>query len=256
MPAPAGSTLRPLVCCALLALSAVAAPAAVHADEASAQAAMAALKVAKHYYDGGQFDKAAERFHEAWKIDQNPAFLFNAARAEMRAFQLDKAEADFNQYLALTGIAGEGRRRAQVHLEEIGAQRKMLANKAATPASGGAAGSSAGRVNAAVTGTDWLGIGLWTGTGVALLAAGGLYASARSARDETNKTVVSNEQQLAAHKDDVASQNQRRNIAIGVAAVGAGLGVWAFLRSSPASGSAWQLSPWSSGRGLALQAGF
>ncbi|GEM_PF-3156698 len=96
---------------------------AAHANEA---AAMGALKVAKHYYDKGEFKKAAERFHEAYGIHKNPAFMFNAARAEQRAFMLAEAERDFRIVLK-TSKDKEMRRRTQIHLDEIKAYRTRLA---------------------------------------------------------------------------------------------------------------------------------
>lgn len=249
--APAG-VLACLVVAGVLTMLGTRAPAA--ADEASAGAAMGALKLAKHYYDKKDFARAAARFHEAWSIDPNPAFLFNAARAEMRSFQLDAAEKHFRQYLGLKGIDAAGRRRAQVHVEEIAAQRKLLAAKR-RPAPTAAPATAVVKTDA----PDWMTIGLWAGSGVALVAAGGLYWSARSARDDTNKLVVNKEWELKDHNEQVEAQAMRRNIAVGAAVAGAGLAVWAWLNGSAAAGdaaAALQVAPWHDGRGLAMRTRF
>ena len=54
--------------------------------------AMQALGLAKHYYTQGQFEKAAELFMEAYKLDSRVEFMFNAARAYQRAIKLSKAK--------------------------------------------------------------------------------------------------------------------------------------------------------------------
>lgn len=105
--------------------SGAALPAQTRAADTDKAAAMGALKLAKHYYDQGEFKKAAERFREAYAIDANPAFLFNAARAEQRGFMLDEAERDFNAVLAASKD-DKMRHRAQVHLQEIKAYRAQL----------------------------------------------------------------------------------------------------------------------------------
>ncbi len=247
---------------ALTAMLASALPAPVEASKKSA--AMAALKVAKHYYDAKQFAKAAERFHEAWGIDPNPAFLFNAARSEMRAFKLDQAEGHFKQYLGLKRIDAEGRRRASVHLDEVAAQRKVMAQqrkaivvekqravvaeqKAATATKTAKAGKQ----------TDWLTTGLWAGGGALLGTSGLLYLLARAGRSDTNAMEVKSEEQLKEHNGQVQAQNGLRNLAIGAAAVGGGLSVWAFLRSGSSGDSSadagtkdLHMAPWTDGRGL------
>jgi len=116
-------------------------PAPAHANEA---AAMGALKLAKHYYDKGDFKKAAERFREAYGIHPNPAFLFNAARAEQRGFMLDDAERDFKEVLKKSKDKTM-RHRAEVHLQEIAAYRKQLAAQGTDAAKAKAAADKAKR---------------------------------------------------------------------------------------------------------------
>jgi len=239
-------------------------PSPVHAgDNSHKAAAMAALKVAKHYYKAKEFNKAAERFHEAYRIDPNPAFLFNAARAEMRAFKLNAAEKNFKRYLGLKGIDSEGRRRAKVHLEEVADQRKVIAdqNKAIVEHKQRAVVAEKRAATAAKTAprSDWLTVGLWAGGGAVLATSGLLYLLARAGRTDTNAMVVTNDQELQAHNEQVESQNGLRNVAVGFALLGAGLGTWAVLRSgsdgdatADASSHGLRVAPWFDGRGLAI----
>ena len=53
--------------------------------------AMQAIGLAKHYYAQGKFEKAAELFMEAYKLDARVEFMFNAARAYQRAIKLSKS---------------------------------------------------------------------------------------------------------------------------------------------------------------------
>lgn len=105
-------------------------------------AAMGALKVAKHYYDKGDFEKAALRFHEAYKIHPNPAFLFNAARAEQRGFKLEAAERDFNEVLRRAKDP-KMLKRTRLHLAEIKAYRERLSGDAAQANKANAAAAAA-----------------------------------------------------------------------------------------------------------------
>lgn len=96
-------------------------------------AAMSALNLAKHHYKNGSFAKAAGLFQEAFDIDANPLFLYNAGRAWQRAFKLSRAKATFTTFLDLEAKgAFEGPdhtaavRRATMHLQEIKITEKHL----------------------------------------------------------------------------------------------------------------------------------
>ena len=87
---------------------------------------MGALELAKHHYKQGNFKKAATLFIEAYGIHPNPAFLFNAGRAQQRAFALSEAEATYKKYLQVEQKDKRGRSRAEMHLSEIAEVRKQL----------------------------------------------------------------------------------------------------------------------------------
>ncbi len=106
-------------------------PVAVAGTEASA----ALLKVAAAEYAAGQFEKAAAHFLTCFDVDaKNLSCLFNAARAEQRSFQLDKAEKHYLLYLDLNKADAAGRKRAQIHLDEVREVRAQLKKQAAANA--------------------------------------------------------------------------------------------------------------------------
>lgn len=93
--------------------------------------AMTAFKMGLHFMGQKNYRKAAEMFREAYAVSKRPDFLYNVARAEQRAFQLDLAEKNFKMFLGLEGASAEGVRRAKVHLTEIADARAHLARLAA-----------------------------------------------------------------------------------------------------------------------------
>lgn len=90
------------------------------------QAAMGALNLANLRYEEGKFDEAATLYLQAWDLHREPAFLFNAARAEMRAFALDWSEAHFRDLLALPQLDAQVRKHVELHLDEIAAYRAKI----------------------------------------------------------------------------------------------------------------------------------
>jgi tetratricopeptide (TPR) repeat protein len=114
-----------VACVAMLAVTIVAvAPASAEAPKN--KAAMGALELAKHHYKQENFKKAATLFLEAYEIAPHPAFLFNAGRAQQRAFLLGPAEATFRKYLKEEKDDKLGISRAKMHLTEITAIQKQL----------------------------------------------------------------------------------------------------------------------------------
>lgn len=87
-------------------------------DALAVEAAMGALKLARHRYEHGRYEEAAKLFHEAYKLDPKTAFLYNAARAEQRAFQYVKAIADFDKLLARADLEPSLARKARTHRKE------------------------------------------------------------------------------------------------------------------------------------------
>lgn len=136
-------TARAALCLAL----AVTGVAMVGAQPASAEsdaheAALGALKLAQLEYQQGRYKEAARLFNRAWQLDPRPEYLFNAARAAQRAFDLDDAEARFKRLLELPGVAEEVRRRAEIHRTEIRETRAHYARSRGGTPPATAAGAS------------------------------------------------------------------------------------------------------------------
>jgi hypothetical protein len=97
------------------------------------ETAMSALKLAKHHYKKENFKKAAALFVEAFDIEPNPLFLYNAGRALQRGFMLDEAEKAFTRFVEaeksgkFEGADHEAaKRRATMHLKEIRSTKAQL----------------------------------------------------------------------------------------------------------------------------------
>ncbi len=103
-----------------------AAPPSERAAVANPTAGKAAMDLARFHYGNRDYAQAARLFHQAYGLDPVPESLFNAARAEQRAFELDDAERDFRAFLALDAISDESRKRAQVHVTEVQETRARL----------------------------------------------------------------------------------------------------------------------------------
>lgn len=219
---------------------------------------MGALRMANLHYQEGRFRKAAELYHDAFKTYPEAAFLFNAARAEMRDFQLDAAERDFRRYLELPGVDAAGQRRAHVHLDEIAAYRRDAAAKREA-----AAAAAAAKIRASSRGKDGLTIGLWVGGGSLLVTGAALYGVAYAGRVATNKMEVADAAAKATHDADVSQQATLRNGAVVAALIGAGLCGWAAQRrfftaddaAAPAAASLW-LAPSPGGVQLGIGGAF
>ena len=118
-----------LICCYLLTSPAVALAQQSQLLQAEpSKVAMQALGLAKHYYTQGKFEKAAELFMEAYKLDSRVEFMFNAARAYQRAIKLSKAKKLFNRCVATKGASASVRTKANIYLREIQNMEKALSN--------------------------------------------------------------------------------------------------------------------------------
>ena len=244
-----------LLCTTLLG---VAMPA--HCEEtASSKAALSALGLANHHYKAGHFKKAASLYHEAFGIDAKAAFLFNAARAEMRAFDHAAAKRDFARYLSLKDATEKGRTRARAHLQEMAAYDAKLAEQrrqVKTQASSATAKAVAAARADASRPMDGLTIGLWVGAGALLIGSGSLYGVAAILRSGTNKQDITSMEDKEKHDKEVQTQSSIRNLSVVLLVAGAGVGAWAALRTrgprTPDTSAAMQVSPWANGRGLSL----
>ena len=88
--------------------------------------AMQAIGLAKHYYAQGKFEKAAELFMEAYKLDARVEFMFNAARAYQRAIKLSKAKELFNRCTETKGASAVVIQKASIYLREIQNMERAL----------------------------------------------------------------------------------------------------------------------------------
>ncbi len=118
---------------AALMMGVAAAPDIQAADASREKAAFGALELAKLHYKEGRYEQAAKLFHQAYQIHPIPGFLFNAARAEQRAFKLDAAQKDYQRVIDLKDVDAETKRRAQLHLKEIIETRKHFGVKGRKP---------------------------------------------------------------------------------------------------------------------------
>ena len=150
------------------------------------QAASHLAKVARFYYQQSNYGKAAGRFHDAFKLDKRPEYLFNAARAAQRGAALAEAARDFKACLRLKSNNSVMRRRAQQHLREFERAKASLAKflppddaKEPPPAGAPAKGySNQGSGVSSVVAADvedrsglWPIIG-WSGVAVGAIGAG------------------------------------------------------------------------------------
>jgi len=88
--------------------------------------AIQAIGLAKHYYAQGRFQKAAELFMEAHKLDSRVEFMFNAARAYQRAIELSKAKDLFNRCVKTKGASPVVIQKASIYLREIQNMERAL----------------------------------------------------------------------------------------------------------------------------------
>ena len=88
--------------------------------------AIQAIGLAKHYYAQGRFQKAAELFMEAHKLDSRVEFMFNAARAYQRAIELSKAKDLFNRCIKTKGASAVVIQKASIYLREIQNMERAL----------------------------------------------------------------------------------------------------------------------------------
>ena len=107
--------------CALVALFSVALcrPAVADSPDAAKQA-MAASILAKSELDAGHFAKAAELYHQAFKVfPGEPGYLFSAARAEDKGEVLPAAERDYQEFLKIASPKHEKYEAAQNYLISV-----------------------------------------------------------------------------------------------------------------------------------------
>ncbi len=121
------------------------------ADQPSVEAlsnAEALATEAKVYFRTKQFDKAADKFLQAFGISKRPALVYNAARAYEEAGKHEQAVSMFEHYGTLDDVDDKGRRDAKSRVKKL---RKAIAHdkaKAAHEAQAAAKANAAKRARA------------------------------------------------------------------------------------------------------------
>ncbi len=96
-------------------------------DDLRVREAEALATEAKIFFKSKLFDKAAQKFLEAYTRSKSPALLYNAARAYQEAKLYPQALAIFQEYRQLPAIGDGGRRDADQQIAEINQQLQVLA---------------------------------------------------------------------------------------------------------------------------------
>lgn len=254
-PCRAGRALAPFLAAVwLVALAPMDHAYARPSDAEREKAALTILQDAKAQYDKGQFGEAAAAFKVAFGMTDNPAYLFNHARAAQRGKQLDVAEKAFEAYLKHARADDKGKRRAKVHLAEIREMKAVLARATVAEAAAkkeaarraelekkrkAAAAEAVARKKAEeAAGLGWkrtTALASW-GVGAAGLGVGTWLAlSAASERQDAEDAIAS----YPTHRDYVSAvDDAKRKAVIGYATLGAGaviagVGTWLWLDGAP-----------------------
>lgn len=243
-------------------------------DQGESEAARQALGLARFHYKKEEYAKAAALFMQAYSIQQNVFFLFNAARAEQRAMNLDAAEKHFKACLDTAGAPDKVLSRSRLHLAEIESVRAALAKaraeeerknaaklaqaqKAAQTAAAALKQKNEEPVDAWKTPAGWAAVGV----GGALLGVGGWLALSYAADQEAlnEKTHITNDDgkvigiDFETYDGEQARLNDRafwRSTLLVTGAAVAGAGAWMLL-TAPEQRSSLRLVP-AGGRSLAL----
>ena len=101
---------------------------AAHAEDTHKTAQLLAQR-ATVAFDAGDFDRAGEMFHEAFRADARAGYLFDAARAYQLARNLESAEKLFRAYLEAADRDPAQEAKAREHLKDV--RTKAAADKLA-----------------------------------------------------------------------------------------------------------------------------
>lgn len=249
--APAARVLLNGLVAALLLLPALARPAPGERSSIGNAESASGVQTAHGHYRAGRYEKAARLYQAAYRLDGDPAALFNAARAEQRGFQLEAARRDFERYLKLVGSEDKGSARARLHLQEIAEAQAALV-------------SEHRRARKKADDDGWQTPAGWAALGIGAAGVGLGVWWLLSANLDSNQL----DEQLEATKrgevgltyEGAQVENTRINdtllrgyAALGVGAVAAGVGVWWLLRMEGDTSVALVPGPRGVGWGLAVQ---
>lgn len=88
-------------------------------DPAELRKAEAAATEAKVFFKAGLFDKASDKFMEAFAISKRPSLMFNAARAYEENGNLPQAVALLKHYRDLPDVGADGRQEADTRIARM-----------------------------------------------------------------------------------------------------------------------------------------
>lgn len=234
----------------------------------SAPTVPSAFERAAGHFKAEQYDLAAPLFHEAYKADPRPVFLFNAALAEQRAGQLEAARRHFEAVLAIEGVhpkIAERSRAALAEIDQVSAKPVASEPPPAVKPQGAppAAPSPPPRVKQEEPPQGWRSPVGWGGVGVGVLLAGvgGWMVSVALADDQALRDRLTRVEGKVAGLDSASYRQERDDIAsrwnLGVGLAGLGVlagatGVW-MLATAPDGA---RVTLWQDGRGLSLKLAF
>lgn len=213
--------------------------------QAGDNVAMGVHQLATQTYQAGDFEKAAELYHTAFKISPQPAYLFNAARSEQRLMKLDVAEKHFRQVLTFPGLDARTRARCDLHLQEIAAVRKVVASARAEASSVTKRGAGDRPLKATPPPTMTAAASGWktpvgwatVGTGAVLTGVGGWllgsYLGDQTILDQRQEKLDAEQKVMDISYDEYKREQQalwtRRDLGIGTAGIGlaaVSVGIW------------------------------
>lgn len=243
----------------LLAAVAVHAPGralAAQPDSSELNKAEALATEAKVFFKARLFERAAQRYMEAFAVSRRPALMYNAARAYEEGRQFREAHALFQEYRKLADVSDDGRKDADGHIasleaelqaaDRLAAQRKVEARaepkfeprvepKIEPPEAKQQAKveprAEAARPPIVVKPAlpperKWPVVQLAAGGG-ALAVSLVTYLLARSEADAARATPIATVQDVNTYADHESNAKTLRSVSIGSLAVGLALATWA-----------------------------
>lgn len=199
----------------------------------------------KVYFRTKLFDKAADKFMQAFGISKAPALVYNAARAYEEAGKLAESIAMFQHYSTLSNATAKGRSAAQKKIVELQARKaaedearrrdqaakaqKKPAKPAPNPAKSASKPVAQPRKTVPKHPVGSREMPLWRaiGSGTALLFAGAAYANAYRVATDVLPVDVIDETTAAEYRANQSSARVWQAVSISSAAIGIGVGLWA-----------------------------
>lgn len=215
-----------LLLCLATATPAHAAPKGGRRAAATEDTAEALALQARERFLAKDFPAAARLFMKAYARDPDPALVFNAARAYQEGGMKGDAAGLFRLYVSISQDA-DGIANAHQRLRALEGKPSVLEGAAAAGLADGASQTAAGGVQARAPEPTWP---RWAVTGAAAvgLASGvALMVLARGDSLDAAALPVGTDAEIATYDSRFDAAERKWTAGVAVAAVGAGLGVWA-----------------------------